>query len=226
MDRFAELTGRHYRLFDYEGAPDAERVIVMMGSGAEAAAEAVAALNAARRTRRPAEGAAVPAVQRRALRARAAARRCGTSPCSIAPRSLARWASRSTWTWSPPSASRPATTNAPFRFFPRIIGGRYGLGSKEFTPAMAGAVFDELADATVAALHFTVGIDDDVSLQQPAVGRGRPAARRARWRAVFYGLGCRRHRRRQQELDQDHRRRDRPLRAGLLRLRLEEVGLD
>ncbi len=75
MDRFAALTGRQYRLFDYFGAPDAERVIVIMGSGAEVAEEAIAHLNARRRKGRRGEGAAVPAVLDRAFHRGAAAAR-------------------------------------------------------------------------------------------------------------------------------------------------------
>ena len=102
MDRFAELTGRQYHLFDYVGAPDAERVIVVMGSGAETAEETVKLPGRARREGRRGQGAAVPAVLRRALPACAAADRPARSPCSTAPRSPAASASRCTRTSSPP----------------------------------------------------------------------------------------------------------------------------
>ena len=108
----------------------------------------------------------------------------------------------------------------------RVLGGRYGLGSKEFTPAMAAAVFAELA-AEHPKRHFTVGIADDVSgtslTYDPSfdteAGRRQQTLRLLRAR-------LRRHRRREQELGEDHRRVDAAAHAGVLRLRLEEVGLD
>ncbi len=99
MDQFAELTGRQYHLFDYVGAPDAERVIVIMGSGAGAAEEAVEKLDAAGREGRPARrcGSIGRSTPRRS--SARCPRRCSRSPCSTAPRSRARSASRSTRTW-------------------------------------------------------------------------------------------------------------------------------
>ena len=107
----------------------------------------------------------------------------------------------------------------------RIIGGRYGLSSKEFTPAMVKGIFDELAKPAPKN-HFTIGIHDDVThtslAYDPGLLHGRSEDRaRALLRTRF-----RRHGRRQQELHQDHRRRNSQLRAGLLRLRLQEVRLD
>ena len=120
-------------------------------------------------------------------------------------------------------ASEPATVEPPM---PRVIGGRYGLSSKEFTPAMAKAVFDELASRR-AANHFTVGIVDDVTaLVASRSTRSFATEARDVVRAVFYGLGGDGTVEREQELGQDHRRGDGPARAGLLRLRLEEVRID
>ncbi len=106
---------------------------------------------------------------------------------------------------------------------PAIVGGRYGLSSKEFTPAMVKAVFDELAESRPKT-HFTVGIIDDVTHLSlpvdPDVRHRKHAQGRRPRRVLRPGLG--RHGGRQQELDQDHRRGDRQLRPGLLRLRLEE----
>ena len=110
-----------------------------------------------------------------------------------------------------------------FAKMPRVIGGRYGLSSKEFTPAMVSAVYDDLA-AEQPLNHFTVGITDDVTRLSLS---SRPDVRHRACRRDAGGVlraRRRRHRRRQQELDQDHRRRDAELRAGLLRLRLQEVG--
>ncbi len=188
MDKFAELTGREYQLFDYVGAPDAERVVIIMGSGAEAAHETVEYLDA--------KGEKVGVLKVRlyrpfsveALRRRAARRRSRPSPCSTAPRSRARSASRSTWTSSPPSPRPWPRARCRFDGYPVIVGGRYGLGSKEFTPAMVKAVFDNL-DADKPKNHFTVGINDDVTT--PASTTTRPSHRADKdvIRAMFYGLG-------------------------------------
>ena len=218
MDRFAGMTGRRYRLFDYVGADDAERVLVLMGSGAEAAEEAVEALVK--------RGEKVGLVKVRlfrpfsvgALPARPAADRADAG--RPRPHQGARLpsASRFIWMWSPRSTSRPA------RPPPRVIGGRYGLSSKEFTPAMVKAVLDECGRDRPRN-HFTVGIRDDVTHTSldfdPDFATEDPDTRAGR----LLRPRVRRHGRRQQELDQDHRRGDRPARPGLLRLRLQEVRL-
>ena len=158
----AARTGRRYGLVDYVGAPDAERVVVLMGSGAGAAEEAVEALIAAGervglltvRLYRPFPAARAPR--------RPAADRPVASPCSTAPRSRARPASRcylDVVAALAEARQRPARRRA----MPRVIGGRYGLSSKEFTPAMAKAVFDELAADAPREATFTVGIVDDVT---------------------------------------------------------------
>jgi len=187
MDKFAELTGRQYRLFDTVGAPDAERVIVMMGSGAEAAQETVEYLNA--------KGEKVGLVKVRLFR-----------PFSVEhfaaalPKTVKRIAVLDR-TKEPGSAGEPlyqdvitalneALTDGYAGQFamPRVIGGRYGLSSKEFTPAMVKAVFDELAKPKPKN-HFTVGIVDDVSNTHldvdPAFSTESPDV----FRAMFYGLG-------------------------------------
>ena len=107
--------------------------------------------------------------------------------------------------------------------FPKVVGGRYGLSSKEFTPAMVVRIFEELTKATPQN-HFTIGITDDVTHTSLAFDPTFSTESTDTVRAMFFGLGCGRHGRRQQEHHQDHRRRHRPQRAGLLRLRLEEVG--
>ena len=134
MDRFAEVTGRHYHLFDYVGAPDAERVIVLMGSGAETAAETAEYLAAQGREGRRPQGPPLPPVLRRALR-QGAARRPSRSVAVL------------DRTKEPGSAGEPLYLDvvtalseglaegwAPFDRAPRVVGGRYGLSSKEFTP--------------------------------------------------------------------------------------------
>jgi pyruvate-ferredoxin/flavodoxin oxidoreductase len=187
MNRFAALTGRSYHLFDYEGAPDAERVIVAMGSGAEAVAEAVAALNAA--------GERVGLVKVRVFRPFSALQFVRTLPPTV--KNIAVLDR----TKEPGSAGEPLYQDVvaaihesidahgtPFRFCPRVIGGRYGLGSKEFTPAMARAVFAEL-DEPAPRGHFTIGINDDVGFASLAYAAGPSGEDSAVVRAIFYGLG-------------------------------------
>src|SRR6266567_4276126 len=184
MDRFAALTGRAYHLFDYSGAPDAERVIVMMGSGAEAAEEAVDALNKAGeqigllkvRLYRPFEAAAFLKALPATVKAIAILDRCK----------------------EPGGAGEPLyqdivtvlAENAETLPFakPTVIGGRYGLSSKEFTPAMVKGIYDELKKKAPKN-HFTIGIDDDVShtslTYDPEFSTEDPRT----VQALFYGLG-------------------------------------
>ncbi len=161
MDKFAKIVGRQYKLFDYVGAPDAEkssfswvpaprqptrRSIISPSKG-----EKVGVIKV--RLYRPFSVKhlidAIPATVRR-------------SPFSTAPRSPDRSASRSTWTCVGAIEEAMADGIAPFKTYPTIVGGRYGLGSKEFTPAMVKAVFDNL-DAAEPKNHFSVGISDDVT---------------------------------------------------------------
>jgi pyruvate-ferredoxin/flavodoxin oxidoreductase len=187
MDRFAALTGRRYHLFDYEGAADAERVIVVMGSAAETAAEAVAALNA--------RGERVGVLKVRLFRPFNGGQLVRALPPSV------RHVAVLDRTKEPGASGEPLYTDvvtslcealgagaAPFRFFPRMIGGRYGLGSKEFTPAMANAIFDEL-DEPAPRTRFTVGINDDVSFTSLDVEPHADAEQPGVVGAVFYGLG-------------------------------------
>ena len=184
-----QRTGREYGLVDYHGAPDADRVIVVMGSAAGAVAETVDALVAA--------GERVGMLRSSACSSRSPRRRssprcrrpCAPSRCWTGPRSRAPSASRSTWRWSRPSTRRWTATRRRSRIAPRIVGGRYGLSSKEFTPAMVKPVFDALAEPRPKR-HFTVGIVDDVThLSLPidtAFRLPRPAGE---VQALFFGLG-------------------------------------
>ncbi len=180
-DAFGQLaaaTGREYRLVDYAGDPHAEQVIVMMGSGAGAAAEAVAKLTAA--------GHRVGLVTVRLFRpfptdALVAAIPASATTVAVLDR-----------TKEPGSVGEPllqdvVTCLADAGRHPRVIGGRYGLGSKEFTPAMAKAVFDEAA-AAAPKRRFTVGIADDVTDLSLAVDNEFRVASANR-AAVFYALG-------------------------------------
>jgi pyruvate-ferredoxin/flavodoxin oxidoreductase len=187
MDDFAELTGRRYHLFDYEGAPDAERVIVMMGSAAEAAAEAVASLNA--------RGERVGLLKVRLFRPFSAAHFVRALPATVKHLAVLDRVKEPGAPGEPlymdvVTAINETLTSgeAPFRFFPRIIGGRYGLGSKEFTPGMAASVFDELDEASPRT-HFTIGIEDDVSFASLPWDRAFAVQDSDVVSAVFYGLG-------------------------------------
>ena len=175
----AERTGRRYGLVDYEGAPDAERVIVMMGSGSGAVGEAVAKLVA--------DGEKVGLATIRLFRPFPTDALLAALPDTV--RSIAVLDR----TKEPGAAGEPlfqdvVTTLAESdRPKVRIIGGRYGLGSKEFTPAMAKAVFDETA-RDEPKRRFTVGIHDDVSHLSLDVDDSFQVARAGR-SAVFYALG-------------------------------------
>jgi pyruvate-ferredoxin/flavodoxin oxidoreductase len=196
MDRFATLTGRQYRLFDYVGAADAERVIVLMGSGAETVHETVEHL--ARRGEkigllkvrlfRPFAPAALLSALPASTRAIAVLDRCKEPGADGEPLfkdvmvTLAEDAAG-------------GVGNAPPRFaaMPKVIGGRYGLGSKEFNPAMVKAVYDELTASLAGARprrRFTIGIHDDVTgLSLDFDPAFRTDAAREGFAAVFYGLG-------------------------------------
>ena len=185
MDRFAAQTGRAYRLFDYSGAADAQRVIVLMGSGAEAAEEAVDLLNK--------DGEKLGLLKVRLYRpfdARAFLRALPTTVKSIAvldrmkePGALGEPLYQDIVT-----AFAEHTATLPFATKPIVIGGRYGLSSKEFTPAMVKGIYDELAKSAPKN-HFTIGIEDDVTFTSlsycPSFSTEDPQT----VRALFYGLG-------------------------------------
>ena len=179
---FGELaarTGRHYGLVDYVGAPDAERVIVLMGSGAGAAAECVEALVA--------RGERVGLVVLRLFRPFPAAALRAAIPAS------ARAIAVLDRTKEPGAPGEPLYQDVVTalvegeRALPRVVGGRYGLASKEFTPAMVKGVLDELA-APAPRNHFSVGIVDDVSHASLPWPRDFSTERQG-GRALFFGLG-------------------------------------
>ncbi|MGJ0490551.1 pyruvate:ferredoxin (flavodoxin) oxidoreductase [Methylobacter sp.] len=188
MDRFAGLTGRQYHLFDYIGAEDAERVIVLMGSGAETVEETVHHLTA--------RGEKVGLLKVRLFRPLAPESLVDALPVTL--RSLAVLDR----TKEPGADGEPlykdvltAITrdylgdNPRFARLPKIVGGRYGLSSKEFTPAMVKGIFDELAKERPKH-PFTVGIIDDVTQTHldwaPSF---RTDAAQATVSAMFFGLG-------------------------------------
>ncbi|MDP9049219.1 MAG: pyruvate:ferredoxin (flavodoxin) oxidoreductase [Acidobacteriota bacterium] len=187
MDAFAKQTGRAYHLFDYVGAPDAERVIILMGSGAGAVEETIKCLNA--------QGEKLGLLKVRLYRPFAADAFLAALPKTV--KSIAVLDR----TKEPGSLGEPlyqdiltvfseafSSGTAPFAQQPKIIGGRYGISSKEFTPAMAKGVFDELKKAQPKN-HFTIGIHDDVTHTSLAFDPDFSSEDPKTVRALFYGLG-------------------------------------
>jgi pyruvate-ferredoxin/flavodoxin oxidoreductase len=185
MDRFAALTERRYHLFDYDGPPDAEWVVIAMGTGAETARESAAWLRKSGeklgvvevRLFRPFSSEAFLAALPQTCRAIAVIEQTKEPGAPGEPLYLDVLASL---------ADGVAAGRWPS--MPRVIGGRYGLSSKDFTPAMAKAVFDELARPEPKN-GFTVGIDDDVSQTSLAYDPSFSVEPHETVRAVFYGLG-------------------------------------
>ncbi len=187
MDRFASVVGRQYHLFDYVGAPDAERVIVLMGSAIETVHETVDYLTARRekvgvlkvRLYRPFDGARFLAALPKTVKSIAVLDRTKEPGAEGEPMYKDVMTA---------IGEAHAIGSLPLPSVPRVVGGRYGLSSKEFTPAMVKSVFDELAKDKPKN-HFTVGISEDVthsSLEYDAsfVTEGDDVVR-----SMFYGLG-------------------------------------
>jgi len=187
MDRFAGLTGRAYKLFDYFGAPDADRVVVVMCSGADIAHEAVEFLNK--------KGAKVGVLKVRLYRPFDAKRFAEALPASV--KSIAVL-DRTKEPGAPADplhldvmgALREAQDNGwgKVSASAHVVGGRYGISSAEFTPAMVKAVFDSLAESKPKN-HFTVGINDDVTHTSLTVDPTFSTEPENVVRAMFYGLG-------------------------------------
>ncbi len=187
MDEFASMVGRQYRLFDYVGAPDAERVVVIMGSGAGAAEEAVEELVK--------RGEKVGLLKVRLYRPFAAEAFCQALPASChriavldrtkEPGALGEPLFQDVVT---ALAERHWQDKSAGRVDPLVIGGRYGLSSKEFTPAMVARVFEEL-QADEPKRRFTVGIIDDVTHLSLRWDESFSTEPDEVTRAVFYGLG-------------------------------------
>ncbi len=176
MDRFARVTGRRHSPFEYYGAPDAERVIVLMGSGCETVQETVDAL-----------GERVGLVKVRLFRPFDVARFVEALPASV------RTIAVLDRTKEPGSSGEPLYLDVVNAISEtgrsvRVVGGRYGLSSKEFTPAMAKGVFD-LLRSEAPQNHFTVGILDDVTHTSIEFDPGFSTEPNDVVRAIFYGLG-------------------------------------
>jgi pyruvate-ferredoxin/flavodoxin oxidoreductase len=188
MDQFAEVVGRQYHLFDYVGAPDAERVIMLMGSGCETAQETVNYLVE--------EGEKVGLIRVRLYRPFSVKHFVEALPATV---QVIATLDR---TKEPGATGEPlyqdvvtavnesvADGTAPFAGRPRVIGGRYGLSSKEFTPAMVKGVLDEMKKPTPKN-HFTVGIIDDLSHTSIEYDADFDIEPRDVVRAMFWGLGA------------------------------------
>ena len=180
MDKFAALVGRHYHLFDYVGAPDAERVLVIMGSGADVAHEAVEALVAT--------GEKVGLLKVRLFRPFAIDKFIEALPASC--KSLAVLdRTKEAGGLGEPLYQEVITALVEAGVSKKVIGGRYGLASKEFTPPMVKAVLDELKKPNPKN-HFTVGITDDVTHTSLDVDTRFSSEVPGTVRALFYGLGA------------------------------------
>src|SRR5579862_4080913 len=184
MEKFARISGRAYRLFDYVGAPDAERVIVMMGSGAEVAHETVEVMTAL--------GEKVGLLKVRLYRPFSVKHFLQALPASVRKIAVLDRTKESGAIGDPVYLDVVAALNKARHngsVSPTVVGGRYGLSSKEFTPAMVKAVYDNLT-LNPPDDHFTVGINDDVthtSLPYDAEFSTEPTNV---VRALFYGLGA------------------------------------
>jgi pyruvate-ferredoxin/flavodoxin oxidoreductase len=192
MDKFAELTGRQYHLFDYVGAPDAERVIVIMGSGAETVQEVVEYLTKLQPPISNPEKIGLLKVHLyRPFSAEHFIKALPPTAKAIAVLDRCK---------EPGASGEPLYQDVVTAFaeavgaglvpaLPRIVGGRYGLSSKEFTPAMVKTVFDELKQDKPKN-HFTVGIVDDVTRNSLDFDPAFTTEGEGTTRAVFYGLGA------------------------------------
>jgi pyruvate-ferredoxin/flavodoxin oxidoreductase len=181
MDRFAQLTGRQYHLFDYYGDPEADRVIVLMGSGCETVQETVDVLNTLNTK--------VGVVKVRLYRPFAVSAFVAALPLTV--KSIAVLDR----TKEPGSIGEPlyqdvvSALSESNRQTIRVIGGRYGLSSKEFTPAMVKAIYDHLATENLQR-HFTIGIQDDITHTSLDFDPSFSTESDRVVRAIFYGLGA------------------------------------
>ena len=187
MDKFAKIVGRKYNLFDYVGAPDADKVIVLMGSAADTAHETIEYLAA--------KDEKVGLIKVRLFQP------FSTEDFIAAlPKTTTKIAALDR-TKEPGSLGEPLYLNirtavgeamgkgeAPFKDYPLIVGGRYGLGSKDFTPAMAKAVFDNL-DSDKPKYEFTVGIIEDITDTSLEVDESFAVSDEGYFSGLFYGLG-------------------------------------
>ncbi len=190
MDRFGERTGRHYKIYEYYGANDADRVIVLMGSGCETVHETVDYLNA--------RGEKLGVVKVRLYRPFDVQRFVAALPTSVKAIAVLDRTKEAgsigeplyldvvTALYEVWGAGEKLGLDSPL---PKVVGGRYGLSSKEFTPAMVKGIFDNLAQAKPKN-HFTIGINDDVSHTSLSFDPNFSTESDSVVRAMFYGLGA------------------------------------
>ncbi len=187
MDKFAELTGRTYSVFEYHGAPDAERIIILMGSGCETVQETVEYLNK--------QGENVGVLKVRLYRPFDSKRFVESLPATVKKIAVLDR------TKEPGSSGEPLYLDVQtairegeiqkwgnLQETPQVIGGRYGLSSKEFTPAMVKGIYDHLKESQLKN-HFTIGIHDDVTYTSLDYDPDFSIEPDSVIRAMFYGLG-------------------------------------
>lgn len=187
MDKFAKITGRQYKIFEYYGAPDAERVVIMMGSGAEAAEETVDYLMA--------KGEKVGLLKVRLYRPFSIEHFINALPSTVKSIAVLDRCKE------PGSSGEPLYldvvnsisekfVSGELKFaYPKIIGGRYGLSSKEFTPAMIVSIYNELTKEKPKN-HFTIGIIEDVTNTSLDFDPAFSVEDEKTFRGKFYGLGA------------------------------------
>lgn len=188
MDKFAKQVGREYKLFDYVGAPDAERVIIILGSGGEAAEETVKYLNEHGDEK-------IGVIRVRLYRPFSVKHLLDVIPATVKKVATLDRTKEPGATGEPLYQDVVAAFNegvsegiAPFEVAPRVFGGRYGLSSKEFTPAMIKGVFEELKKDKPKN-HFTIGIHDDVTNSSVDYDPAFSIESDDTVRALFFGLG-------------------------------------
>jgi len=188
MDKFGKLVGRSYKLFDYVGAEDAERIIIVMGAGGITAAETAKYLVS--------QGEKVGVVQVHLYRPFSVTHLMGALPVTVKTIGVLDRTKEPGATGEPLYQDVVTAINegladgiAPFEVAPRIVGGRYGLSSKEFTPAMVKGVFNELSKKKPKN-HFSVGILDDVTHASIDYDPAFSIEEKETIRAIFFGLGA------------------------------------
>ncbi|HDQ13620.1 MAG TPA: pyruvate:ferredoxin (flavodoxin) oxidoreductase [Sediminispirochaeta sp.] len=187
MDKFAKLTGRQYHLFDYVGASDAERVVVLMGSGADTMEETVEYLTK--------QGEKVGVIKVHLYRPFSAKDFVGALPKTVKSIAVLDRTKEAGAMGEPmyedvrtAIGEMMETEGCQLKSYPKIVGGRYGLGSNEFNPGMAKAVLDNLKEKEPKN-HFTIGIHDDVTNSSLEWDEEFSTASKDVTRAMFYGLG-------------------------------------
>ena len=186
MDRLAKVSGRQYKLFEYVGAADATKVIILMGSGAETAEETSAWLNA--------HGQKTGVLKIRLFRPFSLAHFIAALPVTVQKIAVLDRTKEPGAMGEPLyqdvlTAIAEARAEGIFHSNPIVVSGRYGLGSKEFSPAMVKAVFDDLSQAKPKN-HYSVGIEDDVTFSSLKVDESFDLESADVFRSIFIGLGA------------------------------------